>query len=364
MEGQLDRWVDSFAKFNNLFSNSGFVIFDSLEDSIIQTAIAKYELEGEIEAVKYLVDYFSSDEMEKKAPFFKFIEPFKSRFRFIEFALADQKAGRFYSAIPLLLMVIDGVMADFSNRGFHSTSVDLDVWDSLTTADGGIFKLKEIFQVSRKKTTSDLTQFPFRHGILHGRDLNYDNQETLARTWCLLFVIRDWVISKRNEKERRDKHEASLIPPSIGYSLKSITESKAKQKVLANWSPRKLAKEACSSPSTDPNDPECILVDFLEFWRKRNYGKMADLCSTILEPNKKKFAGEIASEYRGFDLIGYNLLEIKDEAPSISEIKLSINSNNSYEKTVRMIFEDCYGNPVTRGDSGGKWKVISWYLRK
>ena len=142
-------------KFNKFFSDDGWIVHESININLIKNAVEKYENEGKEEAKKLLLDYFRPENIEKMLFRLRFCKEFKKRYKFIEYALTDYKEERYYSSIPLLLMVIDGAVNDSVQKGFHAESIDLSVWDSITSVDGGIDAVKAIFQKSRKKTTTD-----------------------------------------------------------------------------------------------------------------------------------------------------------------------------------------------------------------
>ena len=52
----------------------------------------------------------------------------------------------------------------------------------------GLNALNRIFQKMRQKTVTDEITIPFRHGIVHGMDLGYDNRMVAAKCWAALFA--------------------------------------------------------------------------------------------------------------------------------------------------------------------------------
>ena len=60
--------------------------------------------------------------------------------------------------------------------------------------------LAKILGNGRKKTTTEALSLPYRNGILHGRDLGYDNKMVAAKSWAALFAVREWAY-KVEQKE-------------------------------------------------------------------------------------------------------------------------------------------------------------------
>ena len=193
-------------KYNRYFSEKGWIAHDSMNFEIIKKAVDLYEQNSPNEAEEVIKDYYSPSEVESRFVYLRNIPEFKIRIRLLECALQDYKNERYYSVIPLLLMIIDGVVNDVMQKGFHADNLDLMVWDSLTSTDFGIQKIKEIFTRSRKKTNTEILDLPFRNGILHGRDLTYDNYTVACKSWAFIFFIKDWINSKKSEKDRLERY--------------------------------------------------------------------------------------------------------------------------------------------------------------
>ncbi|MCK5119570.1 MAG: hypothetical protein KAQ78_08305 [Candidatus Latescibacteria bacterium] len=139
MSQQFTEYTEYPRKFNEHFSKDGWLAHDSMNFDVLKRAVDEYESKGKDEATKILLDYYGPDQVEQRLLSFSVVEELRIRRKFIDYALVEHKAGRYYSAIPLLLMVIDGATNDATGKGFHASGVSLDVWDSLTTADGAIY---------------------------------------------------------------------------------------------------------------------------------------------------------------------------------------------------------------------------------
>ena len=81
-------------------------------------------------------------------------------------------------------------------RGFFAEEVDLQAWDSIAAYSKGLNVLVSIFQKGRKTTRIKPIFLPYRHGIIHGMDLGYDNKVVAAKTWAALFATRDWALRR------------------------------------------------------------------------------------------------------------------------------------------------------------------------
>jgi len=357
---KLNEYRNYVTKFNKYFSEDGWIVYDSLNYDIIKNAVEKHEREGKDEAKKLLLDYFSPENVEKMLFFLKSCKELRERYRFIEYALEDYKAKRYYSTIPLLLMVIDGAVSDTIQKGFHAKNIDLNVWDAITSVDGGIDTVKKIFQKSRKKTTTESITLPYRHGILHGRDLSYDTYEVAAKAWCFLFIVSDWIKSKSSEHRRKEKFiKETRIPPLKELLDKLVEVQKIKEK-MAEWSPRNIdeqyIKSINSGTTVDSSLPEYTAIEYCNLWCKKNYGYMSNLYSLPWKQQPK----ELREQYDWLDVNSFQILSINDDAPAISEIlvKIYLKDSNSKECKLRLIYENKAGDALPRNVEGGSWKII------
>ena len=79
--------------------------------------------------------------------------------------------------------------------------------------------------------------------------------------------------------------------------------------------------------------------------------------------NQGKLAGKIREQFSPFVLDSFELIEIKDESPAISEIIIRVNViEDNYKKTkelpLRLIYENSEGSPIARGEEGYEWRIM------
>ena len=360
-KNELDQYP---TKYNRYFSEKGWIAHDSMNFEIIKKAVDLYEQNKPSQAEEIIKDYYSPSEVESRFIYFRHIPEFKIRIKLLEYALQDYKDKRYYSVIPLLLMIIDGVINDVMQKGFHANNLDLSVWDSLTSTDTGIQVIKKIFTRSRGKTNSQELDMPFRNGILHGRDLEYDNYTVACKSWAFIFFIRDWIPSKKSEKDRMERYIEKSKVKSISELAKDLKELDKLKAAIAAWKSRQIPEEFIeninANKAVDEKEPESIVLHFLECWKNNNYGKMAESFSKMITDNYKKYAAEVRNNYKNQLLVDYKIVQIVDEAPAISEIIVQLNFSDSSIKKVnfRCIFERGLADSLPRGFQGGNWKIV------
>lgn len=364
-------------KFNNHFAQKGWIAHESMNYDLMLTSIELAD-RGLIDvAEKELVDYYSSDKMKWLIHQLKSIEAFANRYNFFLLAYEDTIAERYHAVVPVLLMMIDGVVNDI-DKGFFAENINLTVWDSIAAHSTGLAALKEIFSDSRRKTIKEEITLPYRHGILHGRDLGYANKVVTAKCWAALFAIKDWAYSIKQAKKYIPLPEPEPSLKESWAQLKenatTYAESKKRNDIVSKkieeWKARQLKIGTDISEkglSTDYADytPEQEAIRFAEYWTKSNYGAIAKQIHHFSKTpiNEGKEAGKVRKFFEGKKLVDYKIASIKDCSPAITEITLMTvieydNKKKDKQITLRFIYEGNDNEILIFGDIGGKWKII------
>jgi hypothetical protein len=352
-------------RFNEHFSKTGWIAYESLDFELMSKAV-KLDDEGKlVEANELIVEHYNEDTLKWGLTFMKALEEYRIRDHLAQKAKEDYLEGRYHACVPVVLTIIDGIVNDVEQKGFFAEGVDLTAWDSIAAHSTGLQELIRLFNCSRKKTTTEKITVPYRHGILHGRDLGFDNKIVAAKTWATLFAIRDWALAIRQGKKHPKEKEPE---PSFIEVLKSYAKTQEQKKKLEAWKPRVLTPvkdfpEVGLPEDYENNSPEYTLSLFLHYWAKSNYGKMAPLIKNFVDAPLSKRAGEIREHFQGKILTGFKFLKINDLAAAMTEISLELNiqyeeRSITKEIGVKIINEDQNGNPVIRGEPGGNWLMI------
>lgn len=366
-------------RFNKHFSGLGWIAHESMNSDLMENAINLADKGKLDDAERMLVDYYISTEIRWYLMRFKSIPEFSKRYELIEYAYNDTINKNYYSSVPLLLMIIDGAVNDIDkNKGFFTDTTDLTAWDSIAAHSSGLSVIRDIFNSSRNKTTTEKITLPYRNGILHGRDLGYANEFVVAKCWASLIAIKDWAdavkqgkkVSPEPEKNKTFKEnlrEFKLSLANYVESHKRIEETKDK---IDKWKPRQIVLGRDVPITGIVSDfgaftPEGEAIQFALYWKNKNYGNIA---KQIDNSYKKDFNINLeAKRIRGLldnkNLCDYYILKIEDKTPAISEITISVLFDylgEKYEKPLllRLI---CYGDGgqiAINGDVNCKWKLI------
>lgn len=357
-------------RFNDFFSDFGWIIFESMELDAARKAIEIAEYDGMEKAEEYLVNYFSPEWVETRITWLKYIKGFQPRFEMALKALNDYKEGRYYSSVLVVLTLIDGWVNDlnlvgFQRLGFFSEKSQLLAWDSMSAHPKGLIKLQQVFGKSRQMTRTEDITIPFRNGIIHGMDLGYDNKYVASKCWAALFAVREWAI-----KASRNELNPPEIEPKKELSIFEIIEqynnSRRQLKEFRQWTPRKvqIGKKIPPKGNADDfpnNSPERIVVKFLNLWIKKNYGYMAICYPPFLEMKPIIIRDQIGK----LSLEDYELIEVIDILPTITDVKVKVKlliDTNNIETTYefRVVGSGPDGKLADYCSDNMTWGIANW----
>ncbi len=359
-------------RFNGHFANLGWISHESMNSPLMEKAVKLADIGKIVKAEEILSDHFTSTEIRWLQHRFRVLPAFSIRFELIEKAYNDTLERRFHSCVPLLLTIIDGAVNDISkSKGFFSENTELKAWDSIAAHSSGLTAIKDIFNASRKKTSSEEIFLPYRNGILHGRDLKFDNQFVVGKCWSTLFAVNDWARALKEEKENPPIPEKQLTFGESWRDLKKTiiehrewkVKSDLRWKELDNWKPRENIN--IDPANFNEFSPEKTAFEIAENWKNKNYGNIAKLIHRFSdkEINLGTEAGKIRREIEYKNLISFKIKSIKDEAPAISQIMMDIvyqlyDDEKSKEIVLRMICKADDGQMGMNGKENMKWEFI------
>jgi hypothetical protein len=378
LKKQTEHFLELPDKFNDYFSDKGWIAHESMNTPIMEQAIDLAEQGDFKKGEEILSNYFTSPDINWLLNRFRVLPEFSIRYNLIENAYQDTLERRYNSSIPIILMVIDGITNDVSkSKGFFNDQTDLSAWDSIAAHSTGLKSIRDIFNETRKKTNKDEIYLPYRNGILHGRDINYGNKYVVGKCWCTLFALNDWAQAllkqKKNpliiEKPKTVKENLQ----EIGQVLRDYNEHQKWHKKITtdieNWKPREFETSSFDTLTFENFSPEKEVVNLLINWKAKNYGKIALQKHYFgsQEINIGKEAGKIRSDFKDKELKEFKILSIKDEAPAISEITAEINyliQNKSFKKSIifRMICKASDGRAGINGQPNVKWTFIDGFI--
>jgi hypothetical protein len=364
-------------KFNDLFSNRGWIYYESLNCDFSKSVIKKAE-SGDLNGAETdLVNYYNEDTINWNLRLLKRLDSFNARWPLARKALIDYNEGRYHACVPVILALLDGMVAEAhlkgrgSRKGFFAENADLEAWNSISGHSRGLKTLAGIFNKGRYKTNTEPIDKPYRHGIVHGMDLGYDNKMVAAKAWAALFSVRDW--AEKAERGLLDPGPAEK-PITMEELIQQLRENEITKAQLNAWKPRdiKLGREI---PITGgPNDyetgtPEQKLAEYLSNWkaRKPNYRAMADCVSLSFNDDVRAMPIRIKSVYGSKILQSFEFIGIRDTAAARTVIKVKLiyeEFGHIIEKPVEfiMICKNANREPAIRDTPGSNWVILFWNM--
>lgn len=348
--------------FNSYYAPKGWIAYESMNSKLMEGCVSLAK-DGRInEGEKNLIDYYVREELVYHFVGLKSINAFKIRYGLILKAYEDFKQERYHSSVPLLLILIDGIVNDVKkeNKGFFAEDVDMTAWDSIAAHESGLGYVAKLFNAGRKRTIEEVIDMPYRNGILHGRDLGFDNVTVAAKLWNTFLAIGDWARIIIEGTEAIMENETN---PSFKEIFLSHTQLRKYQKELEKWEPR--SSEELSNNKMEEGTPEKELCSFFENVKNRKYGLIVPQMDFLFRKNKSvnKLAGEIREKFVHVEVLAYEIISIIDQAPALSRLKVLVkgkcSENKILEKMIEfiMIYEDDKGKPLVRSQQNGNWRT-------
>lgn len=355
--------------FNKLFIDRGWIISGNSNEKLTEEAVILAKQGKFDEAEEVIVSYYTRDNIRMfLSHLYNSVETYKPRHDLALKALEDYKEERYHACIPVVLLLIDGLVNDLDEkrRGFFAEKTELSAWDTFETHGGALNLLGKLFKTSRTKTTTMPITIPFRHGIMHGRDLNYDNKLVAAKCWAALLSLHEW--AKKTEQDITGEP----APKSWAEIQQELQKSSEVKEKLDKWENHVLEAEK-HFPQTGAVDdynegsPERQLVEFFTYWMAKNYGNMGKCSVNIFKSYSIIHAVEIRKRFQELTLVNFSLIKI-EERPAMSEVtgQIVVRDQSEQERTYigefRLQHFDENMKLALRDVPNSKWYLINWDL--
>lgn len=357
-------------QYNNNFSDYGWIAYSLINVEFMKNANRVFENSGIEKAEDFIADYYIENSKNEK----RFIQysssEFKRRANIIDEAFESYENKKYYSAVTLFLTIADGVINDFTkNKGFFTEKVDLDCWDCLVECDKGLKKIKEIYNLPRKKTNEEIITLPYRNGILHGRDLNYGNKFVAGKCIVMLLAISEWIKNKNTEEARKEKYKEESNPPRLTEILKKVKETEETRKIINQWKAKKIevGKDIpITGKKEDYKQYDFIynFVETLEIWKSKNYGELAKRFEILFNyESRDSFKPKRCRElFEKNILFEFELINIIDQAICMKVIDLNVkiqkeNKIVNGRMKIGMVYESKKDVLTIPDKNNGEWKI-------
>ena len=356
-------------RFNQHFLSRGWIAYEHMNSTVMESAIAMADL-GDIDAgEQLLVDHYTPETVSFQLQMMRTINAYGARDRLARLALVDYEAGRFYACVPLLLSLVDGLAASASPTRLSPfrEGAEFVATDSFSAHPNALTELVKLFGRTRRKTTEDSISIPYRNGILHGQDLGFDNKLVAAKTWALLFSLRNWACAAEGKPQTETK-----APPTLKETWAMIRSHSQLKSSMEAWKGR----DSVVLPPAPHNDseifeadsPERVVAGYLVCWKAQNYGGMAG----FLQPKRSQAVAKEAGLYRQqlkelrqLFLEDFEITGVVDGSPLRSDVSVRLRFKEKDEPittTIVAICENDAGDGAPFGTRDARWRVYDWFL--
>lgn len=376
-------------KFNQYYSELGWIAYESMNFDLMKNAIKLGEDNNTKEGEQLLIKYYTTNEnIQYLLMRLRNRSGFKNRYDLLLKAYEDFQNKRYHSCIPVFLMIIDGVVDEVtkSNKGFFASDFNPKLWNSIVGHESGLSKIAKIYAKTRKKANTSPIYLPYRNGILHGKDISYDNVFVATKCLATIFAVGDWVEQYESGKHVKPKpskpktilQQLNEFKESL-VSLQKLHEKTEKEKAeIEKWKPRQISEEYIGNINLKINgcvndNPEDKLSEFMTFFQKKNYGNLHDIILRYHDKSSKgQYIKTIKSYIGNLSLLNYKIISIEDCAPAISEIEVMLdiidnfNEKSTIKTKCRLIYQkDAFTtSALVRGNPEGQWFILNTFINE
>lgn len=348
-------------RFNAIFGPLGWIAYEWMDADLLRQAVELGGAGRVDEAEELLTDAFGPESLRIQLSAMVAVEAYRPRDSLLRLAAVDYEAERYHAVVPVVLAQIDGIVADVVGKSLFTKTdriVDkLVAWDSISAGPGGLPDLALLMASPRPRTTDGPLDLPYRHGILHGRDLGYANKKVAAKAWAALFVLREWAT-----KYERGQTEPPPVEPQPGWReiLDRMAQTERQRKAIDAW--RARPESGPLSPDADPETgaPEAAMMRWLSAWRDRDFMGMAEWTQVSMRKYEPDMAASLEEDFGERHLAWFQLVKIRDIAAAMTEIAVDLRFDGDdppTTMTANVIFEGPDGSSLVRGTVGGRWGV-------
>jgi len=354
IEQGLDEMIGTVDGFYDLLGDKNWILHENLNFEKVKQILR--DNSNADHAEMQLIDLYDEDAMGFMLHRANWFEASRNRASLIEKAKQDYFDKRYYSCVLVLLAVIDGFVNEFESKhkGFHAReSAEFSAWDTIISHHKGIERVHgRIYLKSVSKTKTEPVYDLFRHGIMHGTIVDFDNVIVATKAWNLLFSVLDWATAKEQAAKSKEPEM------SLEELIRREAHREEGSKVMASYVPYILKPE-----DRDFSGHEAVVAcrQFLDYWLKSNYGGMSGSLPNLFASYGKTAPKRVRDEYDAYKLGSYELTELESTAPVLVTIRAKLVVNGFSESVeLKWIYEARDGLATVPQQGDGQWHFQFW----
>lgn len=353
----------NIALFSERYVPLGWANYDRMSSKVLAELATCSVMLGE-----EILTQYHLDEQTLKVLGFRFHLPqFQPWAAIYERAFERCKAEDWLSAVPLILIIIDGICTTSSGKHPFSGGADAEVFDTQTSGPGGLAEALKVLGATRRKLSVDPIDAPFRHGVVHGLNPNYGYPIVAAKALNLLQATTDYFVSIQGEAQRIARAEEEQRPASFREIATIMRQTADLKAALEVWQPRpertSLSIGESSAELIDETLPEAVAAKYLQFLKKANFGALANLHVDYLQRPVAYRAGLLRQELKGIRVLHWSISRIRDVSASMTNVSVVVQVETADRRDevlgeLRMMYATHSFEPMVRSMAEGQWYVM------
>lgn len=352
----------NIALFSERYVPLGWANYDRMSSNVLAELVT-----CSVEPGEQLLTQYHLDEQTLKVLGYRFQLPqFQPWAAIYERAIERCKAEDWLSAVPLILVIIDGICTTSSGKHPFSGGADADVFDTQTSGTCGLGEALKVLGATRRKLSEEPIDAPFRHGVVHGLNPNYGHPIVAAKALNLLQATIDYFDSIKDEAQRLARAEEEQRPASFREIAAAMRRTADLKKALEAWRPRPertgLSINESSAEFPDETLPEAVAAKYLQLLEKSNYGALAALHVDYPQRPVAYRAGQLRQELKGIRVLHWSISSIHDTSPGITTVGVDVQVEVAGRRDelwgeLKMMYMDPSFESMVRSTALGRWYV-------
>lgn len=357
IEREMNRLAKAVDDFYARLGPRNWIFHDRMGVEAVEAMLA--ETSNAEEAEQRLIRLYQDGETTKRWIMrFMTQDGLRERLNQIERAKEHYDASQFDSCVLHLIAVMDGFVNDFEptiRKGLASREPnDMTAWDSVVGHHMGLTHAMRTFTKTIKKRVDDEVFEIYRHGIMHGAVVSFDNVIVATKAWNMLFAVADWGIATQKAAE------PTTLSPSWNDTWSTLKRRAAYKKYEKEFVPSKVTP---SDPGFEEHHVVLRAAEFLDAWLNRRWGLVAAFTPARLLGSKSegeaaRFAKDVFEQYA---LRSWDIAMVTHDHASAAEVRAVVTvGDKSTEMRFRMALQTANGDIAMPTDDEATWRLAVW----
>ena len=347
-------------RFNDALGDLGWIAFGAMDEALMREASELAEAGRVDDAESLIADSYDEVTLRRHLHSMRAIKSYQPRHELLLLVAADHAAGRYHAVAPTVLPQVDGLVHDLTGKSLFthggSLAETLIAWDTIAGREDGLPRLMKVLSEGRWSTTTDPILVPYRHGILHGRDLGFANKVAAAKAWGALFSLREWALAV----QRGTTEPPPIEPePTLGDLIRRLRESELERRRIKAWSPAEPRGPFADDNLISDGTPEAAAWKWLGAWRDRDWVAMANATQTARRLRHPDLPSTLEATFGYRQLDRFVVVTVTEAAParSVAVADLHFADDPPVRMVANVIYESAEGRSEVAGTDRGTWGV-------